>query len=96
MPSAGEGVDHAGGVSGEQDAIGLGGRERARDGDGKGAVVFGVTLAGGEAASPHLLDEAEVMLFGAAANVLDEVVRAGAEAEIDVVLLGEYVTVAVA
>ena len=46
--------------------------------------------------SIHLIDEAEVVLFGAAADVLDEVVRSGAEAEVDVVPLGKYVTVAVA
>ena len=37
---SGEGVDHAGGVSGEQDAVGVGAVERAGNGDGEGAVVF--------------------------------------------------------
>ena len=77
-------------------SVWVGAVERAGDGDGEGAVVFGVALAGGEATLLHPLHEGEVMLFGAAADVLDEVVRTGAEAEIDVVLLGKYVTVAVA
>ena len=92
----GEGVDHAGGVAGEEDAVGVGRVEGAGDGDGEGAVVFRVGGAGGEAAGLHVFDEGEVVLAGATADVFDEVVGAGAEAEVDVVLLGEDVAVAVA